>query len=56
MFKKLYDVLKMILTQFSETSYMRLVAAASVIIPLIISMYQYLDKAIFDTKSGRIQT
>lgn len=52
MFKKLYDVLKMILTQFSETSYVRLTVAASIIIPLIISMYTYLDTAIFDTKSA----
>ncbi|MBN6512110.1 MULTISPECIES: hypothetical protein [Acinetobacter calcoaceticus/baumannii complex] len=52
MFKKLYDVLMMIVTQFSQTSYARLVLAASVIIPLVLSMYTYLDRAIFDTKSA----
>lgn len=52
MFKKLYDVLKMILTQFSATSYARLVVAASILIPLILSMYTYLDTAVFDTKSA----
>lgn len=52
MFKKLYEVLMMIFTQFSETNYARLIAAASVIIPLVLSMYTYLDTAIFDTKSA----
>ncbi|HFX6249142.1 TPA: hypothetical protein ACIFCU_003807 [Acinetobacter baumannii] len=42
----------MIFTQFSETNYARLIAAASVIIPLVLSMYTYLDTAIFDTKSA----
>lgn len=52
MFKKLYDVLKMILVQFSETNYMRLVTAFAVIIPLVLAMYTYLDTVIFDTKSA----
>lgn len=52
MFKKLYEVLMMIFTQFSETNYARLIAAASIIIPLVLSMYTYLDTAIFDTKSA----
>ncbi len=52
MFKKLYDVLKMILVQFSETNYMRLVTAFAVIIPLVLAMYGYLDQVIFDTKSS----
>lgn len=52
MFKKLFDVLKMILTKFSETSYLRLIAAMSVLVPLITAMYQYLDTAVFDTKTA----
>lgn len=52
MFKKLYEVLMMIFTQFSETNYARLIAAAAIIIPLVLSMYTYLDTAIFDTKSA----
>lgn len=52
MFKKLYDVLMMILTKFSQTNYLRLITAASIIIPLVISMYTYLDQAIFDTKTA----
>lgn len=52
MFKKLYDVLMMILTKFSQTNYLRLITAASIIIPLVLSMYTYLDQAIFDTKTA----
>lgn len=52
MFKKLYDVLKTILTQFSGTSYVRLVTAMAIIIPLVLAMYTYLDTVIFDTKSA----
>lgn len=52
MFKKLYDVLMMILTKFSETNYLRLITAASVIIPLVLSMYTYLDQSLFDTKKA----
>ncbi|MBO3656707.1 hypothetical protein [Acinetobacter haemolyticus] len=50
MFKSLKSVLATILVQFSETNYMRLVAAFAVIIPLVISMYGFLDTAIFNTK------
>lgn len=52
MFKKLYDVLKTILTQFSGTSYVRLAAAMAIIIPLVLAMYTYLDKVIFDSKAA----
>ncbi|WP_288499446.1 hypothetical protein [uncultured Acinetobacter sp.] len=52
MFKKLYDVLKLILVQFSSTSYARLAVAMAIIIPLVLAMYTYLDTIIFDTKSA----
>ncbi|MFK4049886.1 hypothetical protein [Acinetobacter venetianus] len=50
MFKSLKNVLMTILTQFAETNYLRLAVAFSVIIPLVTSMYLYLDTAIFDTR------
>ena len=52
MFKKLYDVLKLILVQFSETNYMRLITAFAVILPLVLAMYTYLDTVIFDSKKA----
>lgn len=52
MFKILFDVLKLLLVQFAATSYMRLITAFAVIIPLVVSMYVYLDTVIFDTKSA----
>lgn len=52
MFKKLYDVLMMVLTKFSETSYTRLLITAAIVIPLVITMYSYLDQAIFNTRNS----
>lgn len=52
MFKQLKEMLLTILVQFSETKYSRLVIAAAVIIPLVITMYGYIDDVIFDTKSS----
>ncbi|TNL41837.1 hypothetical protein [Acinetobacter bereziniae] len=52
MFKILFDVLKLLLVQFAATNYMRLITAFAVIIPLVVSMYVYLDTVIFDTKSA----
>lgn len=50
MLKALKEILLTIGTQFAETNYMRLIAAFAVIIPLVISMYGYLDQVIFNTK------
>ena len=52
MFKALSDVLKIIFVQFAETSYMRTVAAFAIIIPLVITMYGYMDQVIFDSKNA----
>lgn len=52
MLKSLKAMLGTILVQFSETNYMRLIAAFAVIIPLVISMYGFLDTAIFNTKQS----
>lgn len=41
-----------ILTQFSQTNHVRLVAAFAVIIPLVKAMYDFLDRVIFDTKQA----
>lgn len=52
MFKKLKEMLLTILVQFSETKYSRLVIVAAVVIPLVITMYGYIDDVIFDTKQA----
>jgi hypothetical protein len=52
MFNSLKNVLSTIFTQFSETNYMRLFVAFSVIIPLVLSMYNMLDTAIIDTRNS----
>lgn len=52
MFKSLKEMLLTILVQFSETKYSRLLISAGVIIPLVITMYGYIDDVIFDTKSA----
>lgn len=52
MFKQLKEMLLTILVQFSETKYSRLVIAAAVIIPLVLTMYGYIDDVIFDTKQA----
>ena len=50
MFKALSDVLKLILVQFAETSYLRTAAAFSIIIPLVVLMYGFMDDVIFESK------
>lgn len=52
MLNAIKHMLLTILTQLSETNYMRLVAAFAVIIPLVMAMYSFLDTAIFDTKQA----
>ncbi len=52
MFKSLAHILKTILIQFAETKYLRTVAAAAIIIPLVITMYGYLDNVIFDARNA----
>ncbi|ENX04616.1 hypothetical protein [Acinetobacter courvalinii] len=52
MLKKLKEILLSIGIQFAETSTMRLVAAFAVIIPLVISMYGFLDQAIFNSRDA----
>lgn len=50
MFKSLLTVFQTILIQVAETNYMRLIAALAVIIPLVLTMYTYIDQVIFDSK------
>ena len=52
MLNSIKHILLTVLTQFSETNYMRLIAAFAVIIPLVLAMYSYLDTVIFDTKQA----
>lgn len=52
MFKALASVLRTIFYQFAETSYLRTVAAFAIIIPLVITMYSYLDDVIFNSKNA----
>lgn len=52
MFKSLAHILKTIFIQFGETKYLRTVAAAAIIIPLVITMYGYLDTVIFDVRDA----
>lgn len=52
MLNSIKHMLLIVFNQFAETSYMRLVAAFAVIIPLVLAMYSYLDTAIFDTKQA----
>lgn len=52
MFNTLKQMLLTVLTQFSETKYSRLLISAAVIIPLVITMYGYIDDVIFDSKNA----
>jgi len=52
MLNSIKQMLLTVLSQFAETSTVRLVAAFAIIIPLVVSMYTLMDTVIFDTKSA----
>lgn len=52
MFKSLIEALRIILVQFAETKYSRLLVMAAVIIPLVLAMYGYFDTVLLDSKQA----